>query len=294
MLDMLNDKYKASDFALKQFLDTLREEISFSNKLLAPEEYAVFSEYTKSFCLNSVSPAKKKIHYRVFLRGYLRYITSLILEEKKTFRILDAGSGYGTESILFTFLGAKVIGIDLRANRLEIAKKRFDFYQKKLNMKGNVKFSKQNIFSLDNSEKFDVIWVKEAISHIHPAGEFLKFCYKLIKNNGVIIIVDSNGLYLPNQIKLLKMRGLNWRTTFYDPDTGEQHPYAADRIFTVFNMNRLLRKAGFNVVYQECFWRFMGRTNNYIYNNVISQLNKFIPFSMFLGGKYIISAKKEV
>ena len=43
-------------------------------------------------------------------------------------RVLDAGSGFGTYSMLYAAVGAEVTGVDLRPDRLSAAERRLDFY----------------------------------------------------------------------------------------------------------------------------------------------------------------------
>ena len=51
----------------------------------------------------------------------------------------------GSEVILCGLLGADVTGIDIKEERLNVAKKRIKYYENEMNTKINVKFSLENI-----------------------------------------------------------------------------------------------------------------------------------------------------
>jgi 2-polyprenyl-6-hydroxyphenyl methylase/3-demethylubiquinone-9 3-methyltransferase len=95
-------------------------------------------------------------------------------------RVLDAGCGLGTECILFALAGASVTGIDLRPERLRLAPKRARFYEQELGVKLDVRFLLSNIFDLPERNHYDLIWVHNAISHIHPVDTFLRFCREIL------------------------------------------------------------------------------------------------------------------
>ena len=125
-----------------------------------------------------------------------------------------------------------MLGIDLREERYTLACKRRSYYEKKLGLNLLIDFQLINIFNLDRSD-FDLIWVNNAISHIHPLDDFLKFCNRLLKIGGEILILDANKMFLPKNIMLYRERGNNLYTIVKDPNTGEDVIYAVERILSL-------------------------------------------------------------
>lgn len=166
-------------------------------------------------------------------------------------RILDAGCGYGTESLIFSLMGKNVTGIDLVSERVELARSRRDFYQSLCAFPLEVDFRSANIFGLlRRCDMFDAIWVMEAISHIHPAEEFLSLARRRLTTGGRLIISDPNRISPLAWLRSVKIRGSirhKPHQRFKDPETGWPVDYGQERIFSVRAARRLLRRFGFRI-----------------------------------------------
>lgn len=166
-------------------------------------------------------------------------------------RILDAGSGYGTESLLFSLLGNEVTGVELVSERAQIALSRVDYYASVWDSPLNLKFVNADVFRfLEKAEPFDIIWIMEAISHIHPAEDFLDLTYRKLKKSGKIIISDPNRLNPLAWVRSVKIRGsLKHKThqRFKDPETGRPVDYGQERIFSASRMQQMLIERGFQI-----------------------------------------------
>jgi 2-polyprenyl-3-methyl-5-hydroxy-6-metoxy-1,4-benzoquinol methylase len=105
-----------------KFLDLFLEEINYYRKNVINEDTLEFLKYYTNFLNYSIDKLK------FFLNKYVRRvypIINLISNFKNgNPKILDAGCGYGTESLLFACFGAEVMGFALRTERIEFAKKR--------------------------------------------------------------------------------------------------------------------------------------------------------------------------
>ena len=78
-------------------------------------------------------------------------------------RLLDAGCGYGTESLLFALSGREVWGVELVSERAEFARSRVDYYQKAAGRPLDIRFINAHIFRfLETAPSFDIIWAMEA------------------------------------------------------------------------------------------------------------------------------------
>jgi len=166
-------------------------------------------------------------------------------------RILDAGSGYGTESLLFSLLGSEVTGVELVPERAQVAKSRIEYFASVWNAPLRLQFVNADILRyLEKAEPFDIIWVMEAISHIHPPDVFLDLVGRKLKKGGKIIISDPNGLSPLAWLRSVKIRGSFKHKThqrFKDPETGSPVDYGQERIFSVFGLKKMLIEKGFKV-----------------------------------------------
>jgi len=171
---------------------------------------------------------------------------SLLFSQKNPI-VLDAGCGLGSESIFFSFWGARVVGVDLEEEKIRVAEKRKLFYKDLI--KGEVKFVLGDIFEVIKRQKFDIVWMNEAISHIHPAEGFLKLARQQLNPGGRVVISEGNG---GNPCILLRRfietGRCSWGThQVQDPKTGKAVRYAAERLFSLKEIANILEKAGFSI-----------------------------------------------
>lgn len=232
-------------------------------------------------------------------------VVDLITQRREPLRILDAGCGYGTESILFSLLGARVTGVELVPDRAALAESRVEFYQSYFRRPMWLKFINANIFSyLKKASVFDLIWAMEAISHIHPAEMFLEQTREHLSPDGLLVISDANtlnpkawldGVFLKGTLKQILHRD------FKDPATGLPVDYAEERRFTLTGMIRKLKSTGFHIK-KVHMCGFMGTTifPQYLIRRpwpayFLYSLQKMLlktPFK-FLGSIYTIVAVKQ-
>ncbi|MDP2924111.1 MAG: class I SAM-dependent methyltransferase [Candidatus Omnitrophota bacterium] len=277
---------------LKKFLEMRIKEYKFIYKKLGKDDLAFLEGYglSKLFLKEKPNFWDRFNMLRMF-KGYsierFNYSVRTIMENKRHLKILDAGCGLGTNSILFALLGADVWGIDIKKQRIDLAKERVKYYEREYDVRLDINFLAQNIFDLKGS--FDVIFVNEAISHIHPAEEFLKLSYRLLKNNGEIIIADANGLNPFVQLHYFKKRGSKLYDTIIDSATGKIIPIANERIFNLYQIKKRLQNAKFSIKHIECFLPFASFTGRKVYNRIFLRLQKLPLFASVLGRAYAIS-----
>jgi SAM-dependent methyltransferase len=242
--------------------------------------------------------------------GFAHRLEPIIEELKnrpKKTKILDAGSGYGTESFLFTLMGKEVHGIELVPARVEMANSRVEFFQSFCNFPLKIKFINANIFKyLQTCESFDIIWIMEAISHIYPSEKFLQLALEKLNKDGKIIITDPNKINPLAWLRSIKIRGSIKHTPhqkFKDPETHKPVDYGQEKIYTMPQIKKLLRKINFKVEKIQ-FSGFMGTSflpKSLVIKKSISKtlatLQKIIrkiPILRSLGSIYtIVAAKKK-
>jgi SAM-dependent methyltransferase len=163
--------------------------------------------------------------------------------------VLDAGSGYGTESLLFSTLGKRVVGVELVSARVELARSRVAFFRSVCDFPLDVEFVNANVLRfLGTSQAFDVIWAMEAVSHIYPAEDFFRMARDALKPGGRLIVSDPNRINPLAWARSVRIRGSLRHVPhrrFDDPETGRPVDYGQERVFSVFQLKRHLARVGF-------------------------------------------------
>jgi SAM-dependent methyltransferase len=113
-------------------------------------------------------------------------------------RVLDLGCGSGRDCFLLSYLTAEqgqVIGVDMTAGQLEIARKHTDYHRRNFGYKqGNVEFLQGYIEQLDELEltdnSFDVV-VSNCVVNLSPDKEkVLREVYRVLKSGGEFYFSD--------------------------------------------------------------------------------------------------------
>jgi len=126
----------------------------------------------------------------------IEYITEKIINHFKLkkdkpnylekLNILDIGCGGGLISEPMARLGAKVTGIDASEKNIKVAK----LHSKKNGLQINyLNTSPEN---LKDIEKFDIILNLEIVEHVENVNLYIKSCYRLLKNNGLMFTATLN------------------------------------------------------------------------------------------------------
>ena len=129
----------------------------------------------------------------------IEYITEKIklhfdINKKTNFlediEILDIGCGGGLISEPLARLGGKITGIDAAEKNIKVAK----IHSNKSKLKINYlhKYPEQ----LDNAKKFDVILNLEIVEHVEDVNLYIKSCYRLLKNNGLMFTATLNRSFI--------------------------------------------------------------------------------------------------
>ena len=240
--------------------------------------------------------------------GYAQRLSPLISElcnEKRRLSILDAGSGYGTESLLFASLGHSVVGLELVPERVSLARSRLSFFEQAFGFSPELNFLNANIFQfLKQSDPFDMIWTMEAVSHIFPPENYLKLAFQKLKPGGLLVISDPNGLNPLAWARSVKIRGSfahSPHTRFKDPETGCPVEYGQEKIYPYFKLRRMLRTTGFQVTNTQIsgflcssFLPKNLQTERGLYGpmQIFQRVLMKTPVLQFLGSIYTITAKK--
>lgn len=275
------------------FLTNLREELQRADEFLDADLQKEFTGYYRIFTRQLTDPRRFDMIVRGLLRGDTSYVLDRCVQRNGSpqLKILDIGSGLGTQSLLFGFLGHSVVSIDLRTKRHQVAVRRKRFYEQELGRTLDIDFRLMNIFHLDALDGYDLIWISNAISHIHPVEGLLQHCYRLLRNRGEVVIVDLNGMNPMKRLQTFRERGLRVYTTRKDPNTNQDVIYANERILSVSRQCRLLKQAGFTIAYYECYLGLHSKVGDRIYP-ILKRINQTKLVSSFLGSRYLVVGRK--
>jgi SAM-dependent methyltransferase len=191
-------------------------------------------------------------NYPVSREHYLQrcwpVIDRILTSEK--IKVIDAGCGHAYESILFAALGAEVTGIDLRHDGFQVALDNVKTYRSTFpSLK--IELVNRDIFAAMQELEADVIFVRQAFSHIHPAEKFIELAYQRLKKHGILVINDSNWI---NPLEMMEVTAEHWRhgklrwfvtDKYKDPVTNVVVPYAVERMMTPMAVKKMLCASGF-------------------------------------------------
>ncbi len=102
-------------------------------------------------------------------------------------RVLDVGSGIGGAAFyLASQYDAKVTGIDLAPEMDALAKER----ARQADGSDSVRFLLGDVLTENFPEKFDVVWSRDALMHVHDKPTLFRRLYDLLDNDGTLVVTD--------------------------------------------------------------------------------------------------------
>lgn len=125
------------------------------------------------------------IQYRV-TKDYIIPFLEEHLPGKKWNRVLEIGSAEAGVLKAFLELGANCTGIELSADRVELASR----YHAEAIAEGRISFVNRNVFDIDPEHdlggRFDLVILKDVIEHIPGQKEFMHQLASFLEKDGVI------------------------------------------------------------------------------------------------------------
>lgn len=128
-----------------------------------------------------------------FLPLWMNSIQTLFRENSNP-TVIELGCGTGTSSLLFSMLGAKVIGIEMDADLVGICNKRKEFYERHAGVL-KAEFYQANTFEFPFEEHApaDAFFSLFAFNLMKPADRLLGRMIPALKKGGKIMIIDGNA-----------------------------------------------------------------------------------------------------
>ena len=163
--------------------------------------------------------------------SYDRRLEPLLNRVQAGTRVLEVGSGCGSESLFLATLGCEVTGIDIHKKRLHAARARQSLLEELRGSPLPCRFLEGSLFDGDldlGGEPFDLVWMEEAFHHLEPRDRVAERVAALVSIGGHLVIAETNALNPLVQLQLLRARGLPRVRTVTD-DRGRTHAYGVER-----------------------------------------------------------------
>jgi hypothetical protein len=102
-----------------------------------------------------------------------------------------------------------VHGIDLNARSVDVARRRCEWYQDRLDRPLKVTFDCEDAGSIDslNLPQHDIVFSQGAVMFFHPIEGFLNGATKSLRARGALIITCANGIHPINLVLFLRRFG---------------------------------------------------------------------------------------
>ena len=271
---------------------TIEQERPAAETFLAGDELAGFLDYYRA--LPAPGDARGIAHYvRGLWRGEAgwaaRWIAAARARDGRAPRVLDAGCGYGTFSLLFAAVGGDVTGADLRPDRLAVAERRRARYHAATGAAPSARFERRDL-AHDWRESFDLVWVYNALSHIDPLEPFLERVAQHLTPGGVLVVGDING---DNPAHRRRLRGLRTEVhqEYVAPD-GRRHAYAIERLLSPGALRATARAHGLEIAHHELYWLGLARAPEPVHAVLIAPLQRRLGFGRMLARRQLFVARK--
>ncbi len=225
-------------------------ELARGASFLPEDERTAFLDYYENYPKHDDVAAISR-YLRALWRLDTGWVARWIAQRPIRPSILDAGSGFGTFSMIYAALGAEVVGVDLRPDRLDAAERRLAYYEQTTGTSLRVRYERVDVIQR-RGQPFDMVWVYNALSHIEPVEQFLQQVRTQLRPGGLLVIGDINGGH-PVHAKHLATVRTEVVQEYVAPD-GTRHAYAVERAFTPRLLHKLMESHGFTVKRHELFY----------------------------------------
>jgi SAM-dependent methyltransferase len=254
---------------------TIEKEYGPVQQRLPAGEREAFADYYRKLPRPGDEAAIER-YLRGFWRSEAGWTARRIVDRARVIgtrpRIMDAGSGFGTYSMLYAAVGGDVVGADLRPDRLDAAEKRLAFHREVTGETLPVRYARADL-TREWDGDYDLVWVYNALSHIDPLEEFLAQTRRHLRPGGVLVIGDINGAHPEHLARLEALRGDAVHQEYVAPD-GQRHAYAVERPFPPREIRSIFEGNGFRMVHHELYWGGLGALPEPLYRAFLAPLQR--------------------
>jgi len=213
-------------------------------------------------------PARQAYERNVFVQRHLPVLQHLFSLPTTQSQVLDCACGTGYQALLFALAGAQVTAVDVYDKGVAAARR----LAQALATEGRplaVDIIHRDLFAyLEEScrelaGRFDVVWVSEAISHIHPLEEFLPLARRFLAPEGWLVVCETNvanplvrrkidqerlEAYQKRKVCPAEFREKDYwlfPARYQDPVSGREVVQANERMIPASLLRRMLLQAGY-------------------------------------------------
>ena len=107
-------------------------------------------------------------------RAYDRRLEPVLNHACLARRVLEVGSGCGSESLLLATLGCDVTGLELHWKRLCTARRRLSMLETMRGTSVTCRFLEGSLFDEDldlGADRFDLVWMEDTFHHLEPRNQ---------------------------------------------------------------------------------------------------------------------------
>ena len=154
------------------------------------------------------------------------------IQKSSNVRVMDLGCGTGTLALYCALKvqdKGEVLGVDINGQRLSCAEERKRVLESEIGFKINCEFKEENVLYLEDDDKFDLIYLEETLHHMEPRILVAKKISGLLKDEGALVVSESNAYNPFMQLRLLRKRRINTIKRKLGKD-GETYLYGIERI----------------------------------------------------------------
>lgn len=135
-----------------------------------------------------------------------RELDSIIkqVSKNKAGKVLEIGCGVGWLSLELARVGMNVIGIDLSAKKIAVARDYYNRIKKEENFSGSIEYIVESIHNIDFSpSSFDAIVAWDSLHHIPDIAQLIKKIKLWLKDNGDFIFCEYMGSNFLNRLVII-------------------------------------------------------------------------------------------
>jgi len=238
----MNDNPFSTVAMIDEFLD-----IWLNEELLSKDMQKRLRDYYRNW------RSLKSARLRYWYTKQLMEVQALIAQTDRP-RVLEIGSGKGTEALWLAWQGANITGIEFQDTNFSIAEARLQILNSYRTQELDCRFKNCSIVDFQDKQGFDVIWLEQAFHHLEPREVVTEKIADLLKPGGHVVFQESNALNPFIQALLFRHRG--FKTIKYSIRNGKMHPFGNERILSARSLARSMAKVGVDkksVRYFRCF-----------------------------------------
>ncbi len=185
-------------------------------------------------------------------------------------RFLEIGCGCGNQLLLTAFLGAEVVGCDIRKDVCDLVQRRKEFYEKKSGRKLNISISCEDVFKVDWGKwgKFDAINFLFSFNDLKPNKKIFELLDILLKPGGRVVLQETNPSNYYNKI----FRNRASMTPLQVVEALKRHGFRVHSL-----------RGGYAL--PPIFWRFLPRS-------ILIPIDQLLCRSLFMAPSYHLMAEK--